>query len=51
MSIGSNDQAKLIKFSAFLDHGWGLVAVLITKLFQPQHDGVIPSVKELSEKF
>ncbi len=57
-SSGSNDQAKLVQISAFLDHGWGNVAVypcwphvLITKLFQPSHIGVIPTVKELSEIF
>ncbi len=48
MSSGSTDQAKLIQFSAFLDHG---PHVLITKLFQPSHNGVIPTVKELSEIF
>ncbi len=57
MNSGFNDQANFIQFSNFLDHDWGHVAVypcwphvLITKLFQSSHNGVIPTVKELSDK-
>ncbi len=49
MNNDFNDQAKLIPFLAFLDHGWG--HVLITKIVQPSHNGVIPTVKELTEIF
>ncbi len=58
MSMGANDQAKVLQFAAFRDHGWGHVAlyprwphVLIAKLFQPPHNDVFPTVKELSEIF
>ncbi len=58
MSSGSNNRVKLIQCSAFRDHGWEHVAVnpcwlhvLIAKLFNPSHNGVIPTVKELSEIF
>ncbi len=55
MSSGANDQAKV---SAFRDRGWGHVAlyprcphVPIANLFQPPHNDVFPTVKELSEIF
>ncbi len=58
MSSGSNDQAKVLQFSAFRGHGWGHVALyprwphaLIVKLFQPPHNDVFSTVKELSEIF
>ncbi len=58
MSSGANDQAKVLQVAALRDHGWGHVAlyptwpgVLIAKLFQPSHNGVIPTAKELSEIF
>ncbi len=58
MSSGANDQAKVLQFAAFSDYGWGQVALyqrithlLIGKLFQPPHNDVFPSVKELSEIF
>ncbi len=58
MSSGANDQAKVLQFAAFRDHGWGHVSlyprwphVLIAKLFQPPHNDVFPAVKELNEKF
>ncbi len=58
MSSGANDQAKVLQFAAFRYHGWGHVAlyprwphVLIAKLVQPPHNGVFPTVKELSEIF
>ncbi len=52
MSSGANDQAKVLQFAALHDHGWGHVThVLIHKLFQPPHNDVFPTVKELSEIF
>ncbi len=49
MNSGFNDQANFIRFSFFLDYEWG--HVLITKLLQSARNGVIPTVKELSETF
>ncbi len=56
MSSDANNQAKVLQFAAFGDHGWGYVAmyprcphVLLTKLCQPFHNDVIPTVKELSD--
>ncbi len=58
MSSGAHNQAKVLQFAAFRDHGWRHVAlypiwphVLIAKLFQPPHNDVFPTVKELSEIF
>ncbi len=58
MSSGSNNQVKLIQCSAFRDHGWEYVAVypcwphvLLAKLFNSSHNGVMLMVKELSEIF
>ncbi len=58
MSSDANNQAKVLQFAAFRDHGWGHVAmyprcphVFLTKLCQPFHNGVIPTVKELSDIF
>ncbi len=56
MSSGANDQANILQFAAIRDHSCRHVAVfpswthvLITKLFQPTHNCVIPTVKEQSE--
>ncbi len=56
MSSGANDQAKVLQFAAFRDHGWGHAAlyqrwpqVFISKLFQPPHSDVFPTIMELSE--
>ncbi len=56
MSSVSNHHAKLIQFSAFLDHGWGHAAVypcwpyvLISKPVQSSHNGVTSTVKDLGE--
>ncbi len=56
MSSGANGQAKVLQFAAFRDHGWGHVApfprcphVLIAKVFQPPHNDVCPTAKELRE--
>ncbi len=53
MSSGANDEAKVLKFETFRDHGWGHVAlhprwphVRVAKLFQPLHNDVCPTVKE-----
>ncbi len=55
MSSGANDQANVLQYAAFRGHGWGHGAaypswphVLITKLSQPSHNCIIPTVKELS---
>ncbi len=58
MSSGANDQAKVLQFVNFRDHGLGHIAVyptwrhvLIAKLFQPSHNAGIPTAKGLSEIF
>ncbi len=55
MSSGANDQANVLQYAAFRGHGWGHVAaypswpyVHLTKLFQPSHNCIIPTVKDLS---
>ncbi len=58
MRCSANDQTKALQFAASHDYGLGRVAVyprwphvLITKFVQPSQNGVIPTVKELSETF
>ncbi len=53
MSSGANDQAKVLQFAAFRDHGWGHVAVYSSShnQTQPSHNGGIQTAKELSEIF
>ncbi len=58
MKSCANDQAKVLQFAAFRDHGWGHVAlyprrphVLIGKLFQLPQNDVFPTVTELNEIF
>ncbi len=60
MSSGAKDQEQVLKFARFRDHGWRHVAlypsctaphVLIAKPFQPPHNDVFPTGKELSEIF
>ncbi len=54
MSTGANDIANVLQFATFRDHESGHVAVyrrwlciLISELFQPSHNGGIPTFKEL----
>ncbi len=58
MRTSANDQASFLQRAAFCNHGWGHVAVyqswphvLLTKLFQPPHNGFIPTTKEQSKIF
>ncbi len=58
MSSGANDQARILQFAAFRDHGLARVTmypiwpnIVKAKLFQPSHNGFIPTAKELSEIF
>ncbi len=56
MSSGANDQANDDLFAALGEHGCRIGCdvsklVLQPKIFQPPHNGVISTVKELSKTF
>ncbi len=58
MSSGANDQAKVLQFAAFRDHGWDMLHCIqddhmffIAKLFQPPHNDFGPTAEKLRKIF